>query len=144
MKCPYANINCDCVDTSCMDKFNTCEKCNHYPDPVEKLMKAYPLEQMIEFLPKTLIKNRKSIFLSDEIFDMLISRDGMDNWIIDYHNQRNFRSLFIISDTSLHKCVALMLADLIGNDYIQALKTKEPAMYKENQDEEHFHIEEEL
>lgn len=139
MKCPYEDILCDCIDTSDMNK-PSCEECRHYPDPVKKLMLAYPLEQMIEFLPKTLIKEKKSIFLADEIFDINISRDGMDNWVIDYINQRMMRSLFMTSDKSLHRSIALMLADLIGNNYIQALKTPGKPLYKENTGEEHFHI----
>jgi hypothetical protein len=123
MKCPYEPVECDCIDTSGMDQGTACDKCLHYPDPVKKLMAAYALEQMIEFLPKTIIKERKLVFRYNEIFDLNISKDGLDNWVITYLNDKSLKSLFAVKNISLHRCTALILADLIGNNYIQALKT---------------------
>jgi hypothetical protein len=139
MKCPYDDVQCTCIDTAVMDQTNPCEECKHYPDPVAKLMQAYPLEQMMNFLPKTIIKDRKTIFRANEIFDLYISRDGMDNWVIDYFNEKSQKSLFLISNKYIHRCLALTLADLIGNGYIRELKTDNP-LWKINKEPDKFEI----
>jgi hypothetical protein len=123
MQCPYKDIQCALLDTSGMDNQTSCEKCEHYPNPMEKLMNFYPLKQILGFLPKTIIKSRKTIFRMDEIFDLVITRDGMDNWVIFYRNERSQRTLFTIINADIHRAAAEMLADLIGNNYIQALKS---------------------
>lgn len=137
MKCPYSEVMCACIDTAGMDQVKPCEKCEHYPNPVEKLMNMYPCEQILNYLPKTLIIDRKTIFHAHEIYDMNISRDGLDNWVIDYFNERSVKSLFIVTNEGLHHAAAEMLADLIGNGYINELKNI-PALWKVNKEADGF------
>jgi hypothetical protein len=132
MNCPYEPIQCDLIDKSGMDQAKPCEECPHYPDPVKKLIAAYPLEQMLGFLPKTIIQGRKSIFRMNQVFDLNITRNALENWVISYLNEKNLRPLLFQSNKDIHRCAALMLADLIGLGYIQKLKTEED--YKINKE----------
>jgi hypothetical protein len=120
MKCPHKDIQCDSLDSAGTDVLSECSNCKHYPDPAQKLMNAFPLEQMINMLPKTIIREKKKIFRYSEIFDLHISRDAMDNWVFIYQNDRNLTLLFISSDPSIHRSCALILAKLIENKYLPA------------------------
>jgi hypothetical protein len=141
MKCPYAetHIECENIDTAGMEQSASCTGCNHYPDPLAKLMNTYPVEQMLDFLPPVIIKEKKSFFRADEIFDLEIKKDGMGNWVIEYFNERSFRTLFVTRDQSIHKASATMLADLIGNGYIKELK-KDIVIWNVNKTPDKFEL----
>jgi hypothetical protein len=118
MKCPYSDIECDFVDTSGMDKPVECKNCIHNSDPAIKLMNAYPLSQMLNMLPKTIIKDHKMSFRYKDLFDINITRDGLDNWVISYINDKSSKTLFITIFPDIHQCCAIMMAELIENKYL--------------------------
>jgi hypothetical protein len=123
MKCPYSDIQCDFVDTSGMDKPVECKNCIRNSDPAVKLMNTYPLEQMLNMLPKTIVKDRKKAFRYNDIFDITITRDGLDNWVISYTNDKSSNTLFITIYPDIHQCCAIMMAELIENKYLPEDKT---------------------
>jgi hypothetical protein len=119
MECPYAkNIQCDFVDSSGADKPMECKDCPRNQDPAIKLMKTYPLEEMLSMLPKTIIRDKKKTFRYGHIFDLNITRDGLDNWVIAYQNDKTLGTLFINIHPELYRCCAIMLVELIENKYV--------------------------
>jgi hypothetical protein len=119
MQCPYAgNIQCDFVDASGADKPMQCNECPRNEDPVVILMNNYPLNQMLNMLPKTIIKDKKKMFRYGEVFDLNITRDALDNWVISYINDKNLSTLFINIYPEIHRCAAIMLTELIENKYV--------------------------
>jgi hypothetical protein len=118
MECPYAKIQCDFVDSSGMDKPLECKECPRNEDPAILLMNTYPLEQMLYMLPKTIIAGKKKTFRYGEVFDLNITRDGLDNWVISYQNDKTLGTLFINIHPEIYRCAAIMLAELIENKYI--------------------------
>jgi hypothetical protein len=121
MKCPHdksQHVECEYLDTSGLTKTKECKDCHRYPDPVRKLMQTYEVEQMLNMLPKTIIKDKKQMFTYREIYDMQINRDFLGNWVIAYINDLSVRTLYNTSNPDLKRCTALMLAELISDKYI--------------------------
>jgi hypothetical protein len=122
MKCPYSKtdpVQCEYVDTAGMDKPVECNTCKRYPNPITKLYEKYPLKQMLDMLPKSLIKEQKKLFKIREVFDLNITRDALDNWHIVYENSMSLIILFRVLNPDIHWCAAEMIAVLIENKYLK-------------------------
>jgi hypothetical protein len=81
-------------------------------------MGTYEVEQMLNMLPKTIIKDKKQMFTYREIYDMQINRDFFGNWVIAYINDLSVRTLYNTTNPDLKRCTAQMLAELISDKYI--------------------------
>ena len=115
MKCPYAPIECEYVDIAGMDKPVECADCKHNPDLHLQIQKKYSLQELMNMLPKTIIKDRKNIFRCKDVFDLNITKDALDNWVIAYNNGRSLYPLFVETNKDIHQGLAKMFAALINS-----------------------------
>jgi hypothetical protein len=119
MKCPHDPVECEYLITMDLNNPVECLRCPHYCDPIIKLTDAYSIPRMMNMLPKSLTSERKVIlFKYKDIFDLNISKDGMDNWVVIYINDMSMKTLFITQDQDIHRCLAKMLILLIESKYI--------------------------
>jgi len=120
MKCPHAPshmpIECAYIDTAGMDKTKECNQCEHYP--VAKIHKTYPIKQLLDMLPNTIIIEHKQFWRYDEIFDLRIEKDSLKNWYVSYINDMSMEPLFSEKNKDLHWCLAEIVSQLISNKYI--------------------------
>jgi hypothetical protein len=110
-------MECINIRADGMSQIKECEECEHYPQEM-KIHDAYPVKQLLDMLPKTIIKHRKSFFYSNEIFDLRIEKDSLNNWHISYVNDRDFNSLYSFKNKDIHWCASIIIAQLIINKYL--------------------------
>lgn len=114
MKCPYfKDIDCIHLDTSGMTQTTECNDCS-----IKKLYVNYELPQMLNFLPQTIIKERKHLFRYKEIYDLRIEKDRLNNWHISYVNDMSQHYLFETNSEDLKAAAAAILVILITQKYI--------------------------
>jgi hypothetical protein len=116
MKCPYTPIECEYVDTAGMYKPVECADCKYNSALYLQIHKKYPLQDLMNMLPKTIIKDRKNIFRYKDVFDLSITKDALDNWVIAYNNERNLHTLFVETNKDIHRGLARILATLIESE----------------------------
>jgi hypothetical protein len=122
MTCPNSTtpIQCAFLDTAGMASTQSCDKCpkNAHIENYIKIHNTYPLEQLLNMLPKTLVKGKRSFFRSEDVFDIDITKDGLNNWVISYIHDMGLRTLFTVTCPKIHLCAAKMATILIENKYM--------------------------
>lgn len=114
MKCPYnKDIDCIHLDTSGMTQTTECNDCS-----IKKLYSNYELPQMLNFLPQTIIKEKKQLFRYKDIYDLRIEKDHLNNWHICYINNMNQKTLFEAVSGDLKTAGAIILSSLLIQKYI--------------------------
>ena len=64
------------------------------------------------------IRDRKKIFRYKEVYDLNITKDALNNWVITYMNVMDLHVLFSISSNELTKCLNITVKWLVENKYI--------------------------
>jgi len=117
MKCPHSPIQCAYIETAGMSQTKECVDCEHYPSD-KKMHDAYAVEQLLNMLPKTIVRHHKQFWRYDEIFDLKIEKTSLNDWVISYINDMNLNSMFSFTHPHIHWCAAMMAANLIENKYL--------------------------
>lgn len=117
MNCPHSKEKCTHLDAAGLLQLIECKDCDNYPGYL-KIRNAYPVEQLLNFLPNSLIKEHKQFFRYSEVFDLKIERDALNNWVITYINDMSMKTLFNQIHNDIHTCLAMMITELIENKYI--------------------------
>jgi hypothetical protein len=84
----------------------------------EEIILKYSLEEMLNILPGTIIHRKRKWFLSNEIYDLNISKDPFNNWIIEYFNERMLESYFRTTHQTLKRALSEMLSLLSSEMFI--------------------------
>lgn len=112
MNCPYTGDGCVYIDTAGETMMKECHECEHYK------FTTFTAEQLLNLLPGTIIRDRKKIFRYKEVYDLNITKDALNNWVITYMNVMDLHVLFSISSNELTKCLNITVKWLVENKYI--------------------------
>ncbi len=83
-----------------------------------RIKNSFPVDQLLNILPGTIVRGKKSFFKSEEVYDLRIEKDSLNNWVASYMNNLGLKPLFTVNCLDLHLCIAKLVTILIEHNYL--------------------------